>query len=152
MVFDRLEDCARYRPLHPRLGQAFAWLSQLTLDSSPGRYTLEGEVLYANLDEAQTEPARTRRFESHAQYIDLQLSLAGGELIEWAPAGTLPVAVDFEPGGDIAFHVEPIVAPASIRLLPGSFALFFPGEAHRPLCALECGPRPVRKVVVKLKV
>lgn len=97
-----------------------------------------------------TEARDARRFESHRRYIDIQVSLTGGEIIDWAPEGALPIEVDFQAGGDIAFHRAPAAPAASLRLVPGSFAIFFPGEAHRPLCALESGPDRVRKVVFKV--
>ena len=36
-----------------------------------------------------------------------------------------------------------------LALQPGDFAIFWPGELHRPLCTLTT-PGPVKKLVVKV--
>jgi YhcH/YjgK/YiaL family protein len=38
-----------------------------------------------------------------------------------------------------------------LQLTPGSFALFYPEDAHKPNCAWDA-PERVRKVVVKVRL
>jgi len=56
------------------------------------------------------------------------------------------LASDFEPGGDVAFYFD---RPASWLIVPaGSFAVFFPADAHAPLA----GHGEVFKAVVKVLI
>ena len=52
---------------------------------------------------------------------------------------------------DVTFY-EKLVPDSNLVLLPGSFAVLYPEDVHRPCCAVERGPAPVTKVVVKVSV
>lgn len=39
-----------------------------------------------------------------------------------------------------------------LHMLPGRFAVFFPEDLHRPLCAGSIGVRRIRKAVLKVPV
>ncbi len=90
------------------------------------------------------------RWESHRAHVDLQLVLAGAELVEVAEAATLAVEEDRTPGADVIFYA-PAAAGGVLRLAAGAAALLFPADAH--LTGLSAGPAVlVRKTVVKIPV
>jgi biofilm protein TabA len=134
-----------------------AWLSELIphlrafADQPVGRYEIDGKRLFAMVQELQTEPVETRRFEAHARYLDVQFVVAGREGIGYLPdAAGATLIEDRLASHDIAFYGSD--APASeLSLLPGMFAVFAPGELHRPCSAIGAAA-PVRKVVLKLRV
>ncbi len=150
MIFAPLEHAGRYLTIHPLFAEAFAWLEPLADEPwHAGRRPLRGDELWANLDEGLTKPEAECRFEAHRRYVDLQVSLAGGEYIDCAPVAALEVEHDFQPGGDVAFYRQPREPVTRLLLRPGFFAVFFPEDAHRPLVALE-SPASFRKCVVKV--
>ena len=55
----------------------------------------------------------------------------------------------YDAARDVTFY-ERLVPESNLVLLPGSFAVLFPEDVHRPQVATEDGPAPVTKVVVKI--
>lgn len=152
MILCRLADAEPMAVLHPRFAQAFAWLRALPPGINDGRHDLAGDDLYALVQSGTTRAAHEGRLESHRAYIDIQASLAGGETIEWAPAAGLAVEDDFRPDGDIRFH-GPSPRPATLlRLAAGDLAIFWPADAHKPICHLSAAPAAFRKAVIKVRV
>lgn len=92
---------------------------------------------------------KAKKAELHAQYVDIQLLLSGEERILFAIAGA---ARQCE-----AWHVEEdyqlcsaMENQQSVTLRPGSFAVFMPGEPHKPGCVVdEAGE--IKKVVIKVR-
>ena len=152
MIHDHLANAARYQPLHPRFAAAFAWLADPANRAQPdGRHAIQGDALFAILDSGRTGPAATKRFESHRRYIDIQVNLRGGEVMEWTPLAGLTVADDFAPDGDIAFYHAPTHAPTRLHVRPEEFAIFWPEDAHKPCCDGSQGATDFRKVVFKVE-
>jgi YhcH/YjgK/YiaL family protein len=109
------------------------------------------------MEQAYRTRARAEgRWESHRAHVDLQLVLAGEELIEVAAAARLSVAEDLTPGKDVLFYApappaHSMTGGGILRLGPGDAALLFPDDAH--LTAIAIGPAAlVRKTVVKIPV
>ncbi|WP_456065645.1 YhcH/YjgK/YiaL family protein, partial [Gemmiger sp.] len=83
--------------------------------------------------------------EYHRRYADLQIDLTGSEHWGWASEGKDEGA--FDEAADCGFksgaeHVGGVLGG-------GRFAIFFPGELHKPSCKIE-GCNHVRKAVVKI--
>ena len=153
MIHDALANAGRYAPMHPLFATAFAWLAdERNRDSADGRYPLLDQRLFAIVESGVTMPCRDKRFESHRRYIDIQINLGGGEIMEWAPSAELAVVDDFKPDGDIRFHAQPGHGPTRLHVRPGEFAIFWPEDAHKPCCRLddrwETG---YRKIVFKVE-
>lgn len=153
MIQCRLADADPYAALHPAFPAAFAWLRAHAAAAPEGRHDiLPGDACFALVQAGTTRAADAGRLETHRAYLDIQMSLAGGEIIEWAPADGLAVADDFAPGGDIRFHGAPSRPPSRLALLPGELAILWPADGHKPLCHLGAAPAAVRKVVVKVRL
>lgn len=89
-------------------------------------------------------------FESHRKFIDVQVVVAGEELMEVAEITRLMVATDYNPERDLLKYAD--VADASVlRMQAGEVAVFFPEDGHMP-SLLWRGPGLVRKAVVKVPV
>ena len=150
MIQDTLVNAARYHGLHPRFAAAFAWLAT-NREITDGRHPINGDDLFAIVESGKTWDAAVRRFESHRTYIDIQVNLAGGEIMEWLPVAGLTVEDDFQPDGDIAFYRAPTIAPTRLHVQPDEFAIFYPSDAHKPVCHPPSGPTTYRKVVFKVR-
>lgn len=114
-----------------------------------GRYYIEGEGCYANLDRYTTK--QESRLESHRKFVDIQYLAEGEEFIGWRPLGSgEKVLVPYDEARDVGFF-EAEGEETRVLLGGGVFAIFYPEDAHRPQMAAGA-PAPVSKVVVKIAV
>lgn len=148
MIIDRLENAARYFPLHPGLAAAFRFLAETDLAALPvGSQELDGPRLRVDVLHA---PAKTRdkiKLEVHRRFIDVQFLISGQEQFGWRLTSECRQAeAAYDPVKDrILYTDEP---DAWFPLLPGMFAIFFPEDAHGPML----GEGELRKAVVKVAV
>ncbi|MSU47208.1 MAG: DUF386 domain-containing protein [Lacunisphaera sp.] len=151
MILDTLANCSQYTPLSPRFARAFAFLRDLPDNASIGRHEIDGEEIYAFVQQHMTKPVAEKQLEAHRKYIDIQYVVKGREIIYWAPLAQLThVTMPFDPNVDAAlFSGIPDMVPVPVR--PGQFVLLFPEDGHAPSCAWDA-PTEVLKVVVKVMV
>lgn len=119
------------------------------LAMSAGVYELDGKRMYVQVIDTTTNLIENKRPEVHRNYVDLQYSPAGNELIGFVPdLGNFKSSEGYQEDRDIMFydHVENEVF---LNMTAGSFAVFFPWDVHRPACAMG-EPASVRKIVMKL--
>jgi biofilm protein TabA len=150
MIFDTLTHSARYRDLDPRLAKAFAWLEQFSPDQPDGRVDIEGDEVFALVQSYETVNPAERKFESHRKYADLQYIAAGDETMYYAPLATLSAATEYDSVKDFTLYSEP-AGSTPLRMIPGSFAVFYPQDGHKPGCVASA-PARVKKVVIKISV
>ena len=150
MILDTLANAHLVNAHHPLFAPAFAWLAA-NRDIADGRHAIRGDDLFAIVETGPTFDASIRRFESHRTYIDIQVNRAGGEIMEWLPVAGLTVEDDFQPGGDIAFYHTPATVPTRLHVQPDMFTVFYPYDAHKPVCHPPSGPTTYRKVVFKVR-
>jgi YhcH/YjgK/YiaL family protein len=151
MIVDRIENARLYLPLHRQFKKAFALLADPPTAQKPdGRYAIDGDDLYCMVQHYTTKPVDQAKFESHKKYIDIQVLLAGQELLGYAPTAGLEVAVPYDEPKDIMFYRVGTMT-AQVRLEPGVFCLLFPHDAHLPSCQITC-PAEVHKIVFKVKL
>ena len=149
MILDALANSTVYEKLHPGFNSAFYFLRKTDLATmSAGRYAIDGERLYAIVQEYETKPLAEGLLETHIRYIDIQYVITGEELIGYAPLADQTIQTPYDTDKDITF-LEGAAEP--IRLRQGQFAIFFPHDAHMP--SRTAGePARVRKVVIKVAV
>lgn len=151
MVIDRIENLNLYEPLLDCLPKAQKFLTDYKINPcADGRYELDGDKLFALVQQYQTKPAQGRLPEAHRKYIDLQVVMSGDENIGWAPLSTLKQETEeFSKGGDIGFYSGDI--QIWVTLKAGHFALLYPEDAHLP-CAQVHGQSDVCKIVFKILI
>jgi len=133
------------------LERAFEFLKRTDLAALPlGRTDIEGSDMFLTVSEAETRSPEQVRFEAHRRYIDIQLVVRGQESIGYAPVASLVTAEPYDTTKDIEFFSVPQES-ATLALRSGDFAVFAPGDGHRPSLHLD-GPHVSRKVVVKVSV
>lgn len=148
MIYDRIENAHLYTGLGPRLAQAFDFIRTGNPGRlAPGRYALDGDDLFAIVDEYETKDRRDCELEGHLRYIDLQYMVGGEELIGYAPLREQAASLINPPEEDCRFYR----GEASLVLLErGMFAIFYPTDLHMP--CVRAGCERVKKVVVKIRV
>ena len=148
MIIDRIENSHLYYAVHSQFKRAFDYIHQIDEHTIPvGRYEIDGENLYAMVQEYNTKLKEQVFWEAHRRYIDLQYMVQGAEGIGYAninrlQQGEYNVSKDFLPlngEGDL------------VTLHSGSFVLLFPEDAHMPGMAID-SHAPVKKIVVKISV
>ena len=120
----------------------------MQIPREPGRHELDGDKVFALVQQYQTKPLAEGKWEAHRKYIDVQYVAAGVEKIGWAPVSRLKVTELYDETKDVAFYTgkgDFVTVPA------GWFVILFPEDAHMPSIAVDA-PSPVTKVVVKVKV
>jgi YhcH/YjgK/YiaL family protein len=114
-----------------------------------GRYDIEGDLMFALLQEPTTQAWEKLRPESHQTYTDIQFLLEGEEIIRVAPwTEDAVISQEDFAARDIAFYSQ-IAEETAVRLSPGGFTVFYPGDIHRPCCS-AAEDRKIRKVVIKI--
>ncbi len=151
MIIDNIKNCEKYYTVHPSFKAAFEQLKNLTAESEPGRYTVDGDAVFVNMAAYTTKPHDECKYENHKRYIDIQFCLSGAERIDLIDADKLTVTEDKYADGDIAFFAD-ADAQTSVTLQAGDFVLIFADEAHRPCMADKNIPSAVAKAVAKVRV
>ncbi len=128
-------------PAHARLA-AMAEGTTHRVELAEGAYAVE--MAY------RTKARPDGFFETHRRFIDLQVVVAGEELMEVAPAASLGVAQPYDEAREFTKHVDTREASV-LRVGAGSAAVFWPADAHMPSLAVH-EPALVRKTVVKVPV
>ncbi len=129
--------------------KAFTFLRDSNLLTlKPGKYVIDGDNAYATITEALSKTFEQSAWESHRKYIDLQYVIKGNEKIGVAPITTATVTKPYDETKDAAnYNAEGQFYIAT----PGTFFLFFPGDAHRPNIKVD-GYDIVKKLVIKIRV
>lgn len=131
------------------------WIEKLaSLDIqhlAPGRHEL-GNGNYMNVDETETAPAEQRKMEAHRAYIDIQMGIEGSEYIGYQPVVNAGKVVEDRSSADAWFYNPALAADTPIHMQEGTFAVFTPADGHRCLCAPDGISRPIRKVIMKIRI
>jgi YhcH/YjgK/YiaL family protein len=148
MILDTLDHAMRYAPLHPRFPAAFEYLRSARLqDLAPGKHALDGDLLFVLLSHDPGRGREAARLESHRKYIDIQYVHQGNDLFGWKPVESCrEIEMPYDPQRDLAFYRD---TPDLWTPLPqGTFAIFYPEDAHAPLA----GEGALVKAVVKIAI
>ena len=151
-------ELARY-PKTVRRG--IEWLQKTDLAALPlGRQEIDGDAIYANVQEYETKPVEEFGVEAHQKYIDIQLVAAGRELLGTVKlAENMPLAEPYSAENDclflenstMPFLLDGSASAGRLILNAGELVIFTPSDPHAPCLAAE-KPEKVRKIVVKCRV
>ncbi|MBK4715638.1 MULTISPECIES: YhcH/YjgK/YiaL family protein [Tenebrionibacter/Tenebrionicola group] len=115
-----------------------------------GRYAIDGDRLFVLISDDMTEPREARLAEYHMHYLEIHIVLDGREGIAFSchPAGH--AGNNWLVENDVVFIAEGQQEKILI-LEPDDFAIFWPGEVYKPLCAVD-EPARLRKAIIKMWV
>ena len=149
MIVDRLDRAERYFSLHPAFQKAFLYLRQSSWSElAPGKHEIEGERLYCLISKVPGRQRKEVRLEAHRRYIDIQYIIQGEDEMGWKPTAdcTLPDPA-YDEAKDLIFFND---KPGKWAKVPaGSFAIYFPRDAHAPLVSRGSIHKAVVKIAVK---
>lgn len=148
MIFDTLAHIDQYKTIHPGLYKALTILRDTDFSKmEDGRVEVDGTNLYYMLQSYETKPVNDTP-EAHKAYADIQMILAGQEKMGYGHLEDVTEEVKAFPEQDCWLYHGPM---QHVVVTPGTFVVFFPGDAHAPGMAVE-NPEAVRKCVVKVKL
>lgn len=147
MIVDQLDNAASYAGIHAKLEAALNYLqSHPLIDWEPGRYEIEGSDMFLLLQQYETREVEDSFWEAHRNYIDVQYMLQGSENMGFAHVNRLEVKKPYDSTKDfVVLEGE----GNTVTVHEGSFAIFYPQDAHMP--CLSCGkPGMIKKAVIKV--
>jgi YhcH/YjgK/YiaL family protein len=147
MILDSLTNASLFYPLgsHIRRALEFAQSTDL-LTLELGRHTIDGDKLFALVQEYQPKPANQGRYEAHRRYWDLQIVARGEEAMGWNRLEAMQIAEPHSNEKDVAFFQ----GTGFLFLVPaGNFTIFAPHDVHLPGVETVRSEQ-VRKVVIKM--
>ena len=151
MIVTNIQNLNRYLSLHPLFKKAFDWISSTDLAGLPvGKLVLEGDSLFANVQEYKTRPVEESFFEAHRRYIDIQFLAAGSEKIACAPVQSLSEIESYNEDTD--FHKLQGKGTQEVLLLPGEICILFPEDGHEPCLMTGSDRESVKKICMKVRV
>jgi biofilm protein TabA len=153
MIFGNIDNMEDLLPtLAPPLRTALQHLATTDFHALPtGNYELQGSDIYVQVFDMTTKPFAETRPEVHREYIDVQFLCDGQEKIGVAvDTGRNAVAENLLGTRDLLFY-SGMENESTLRMHPGSFAIFLPSDVHRPGVQVD-GPLKVRKVVIKVRI
>jgi YhcH/YjgK/YiaL family protein len=149
MILDRLTNAEQYRELSPRLWQGLEFLRTAPLlELEAGRHAIDGDKLFALVQDYTTKLAADCQYEAHRKHWDIQVVAKGSEQVGWAHVAQMKESILYSEERDVAFFTG---QGDLFTLLPGMFAVFLPQDVHMP-CLQAATPEEVRKVVVKVAI
>ena len=149
MIFDSMANASTYRILSPRISLGLDYIRNFDRSTPAGRVAIDGDNVFALVQDYVPGPAAERVYESHRAHIDIQAVMSGEEIIGFAPIDVLTLTHPYVAEKDLAFYKGPDDWPIFLR--PGDFTILFPQDGHKPGC-LWRQTGPVRKIVVKIRI
>lgn len=145
---DYQEFASQYHKNKAVWDKTFQWLATHDLANMPaGRYEVDGEHCYINVQDATTQEASKRKIEAHRHGIDLQYVVKGTERFGITSAKYADPITEYKP--DVTFYKAKKIN--YVDSTPDSFFMFFPRNYHQALVQADKGPEDIRVIVAKIE-
>ncbi len=150
MIFDKIENAGDYHGYGERLRKGLKFLADNDCAAlSLGRHEVDGDKVFALVQEYETKSEAEASFEAHRKYADIQYLCSGEESIYYTHTDSLKSEDGYSGQNDCILGSAD--ADARLDFKQGNFAVFFPQDAHKPGCCFKA-PAAVRKIVVKVRL
>jgi YhcH/YjgK/YiaL family protein len=148
MIIDHISNSALYYGISKNLEKGLKFIQETDFSSlEVGKYTIDGDNVFALVQQHNGKEINETKFEGHKNYIDIQYIVKGKELMGYAPIEDMEVINPYNVEKDVLFlKWEGTLLPYN----EGMFSIFFPQDAHMP--NVKAFEGTVKKVVVKVKI
>ena len=145
MILDHLGNWKCYASLNAGFEKAFEFLQRADLaELEGGRHELDGDRLYVVVIRDDGRGREGVKLEAHMKYIDIQFCLSGTDEMGWKSVALCTGRAQFDESKDVEIITD---RPETWLTVPsGTFAIFFPQDAHAP----QGGTGRLHKIVVKV--
>ena len=148
MILDTLDNYHLYQSINERIAKGFEFLHNTDLDAIPsGKHDIEGDTIFALVQEYQTKPLNECKLESHKKYIDIQYVIRGEEFMGITTKNNQKI-LEVNEEKDYTFYEG---STSLVRVSKGMFTIFFPDDLHQPCVQTESAAE-VKKVVIKVLI
>lgn len=152
MIFDNLKNSKMYYGVNEDFEKAFKFIEKAATEKLPtGRYEIDGDNVYAAIQEYTTKSGEDALFEGHHKYIDIQYISSGIEAMEVIDISNASEKTPYDQQYDVKFF-ENKTPYQKLVLQSGDFAVFYPHDLHKPGLSFEGAPTVMNKIVVKIAV
>lgn len=148
MILDTLDNYHLYQSINERIAKGFEFLHNTDLDAIPsGKHDIDGDTIFALVQEYQTKPLAECKLESHKKYIDIQYVIRGEEFMGITTKNNQKI-LEVNEDKDYTFYEG---TTSLVLVSKGMFTIFFPDDLHQPCVQKELASE-VKKVVIKVLI
>lgn len=150
MIVDSIKNCEKYYGVHSDFKKSFEFIKKAVAENLPvGKYEIDGDDVFAFIQEYTSKHENESAFEGHRNYIDIQYIVSGTEVMMVADISKMKESCDYKE--DVVFFED--YEKASMCVIEaGEYGIFFPWDTHKPGLCFDGKPDSVKKIVVKVKV
>ncbi len=146
MILDTIENYQLYKAINERIAKGFDFLRTTDLNAIPsGKHDIDGDTIFALVQEYQTKPLSECKLESHKKFIDIQYMIRGEEMMGVTTQNNQKI-IEVNEEKDYTFYEG---TTSLVRVSKGMFTIFFPDDLHQPCVQTESAAE-VKKVVIKV--
>ncbi len=152
MIVGKLKDIARYKGISKNIDTAIDYVLTHDLLALPkGKTVIDGDNVYVNRDTYVARPLDECYFESHKNYLDMQIVLKGKEGFGYTDITDpgLVITSAYDNVKDVTKYANKAKDEIYITLEEG-YALVFPEDVH--LAKLDVDGKTIEKAVIKIKL
>jgi YhcH/YjgK/YiaL family protein len=151
LIFDSLTNLGKYSTI-PYIEDICNFIKNTNIFELPaGDIPIKGEELFVKVLRFTPKTSTELFFETHVHYADVQIVFDGIEAMQVADLNDLKVTDEFKLEGDFVFY-KGTDNISQFVVSNNKFAVFFPGEAHKPGCLYGSVAGPVLKLVFKVLI
>jgi len=148
MIIDKVENLNLYASLSKRLAKGIDYIINSDFSGIElGTYNIDGDDVFAMVQEYETKKIEKCKLEGHVKYIDIQYIIEGEEHIGLT-SKTNQELEERNDEDDYAFYKG---ESTLFKFDPSVFGIFFPDDLHMPCVGLNQISK-VRKIVVKVRI
>lgn len=144
MIFDKMSNFEKYVSVNEGFKDVFEFMKKTDLLALPlGKQPISDRV-YLNRQQYIGKEEVDKKYESHIDYIDIQIVLKGVEKNNYSFTAPTPAEINAK---DCYFTEAE--KDAVLTLDSENFVIYFPNELHKP--CLKVNEERVEKIVFKVK-
>ena len=152
MILDKIDRCERYFCLHADFKAGFDFIKKALDEKLPAeKYEIDGEKIFAMIQEYETRAWEKPFFEGHKRYIDLQFIAEGEERMDLIDITRADMIAAYDEKIEAAFFA-PKGECTRGAFAAGDFAIFFPEDLHQPGLRIGADACKMKKIIVKIAV
>ncbi|MCX6149626.1 MAG: YhcH/YjgK/YiaL family protein [Ignavibacteriales bacterium] len=148
MIIDKIKNAYKYYRLHPGFATAFEYVvNNELIEMEAGSYEVDKKNVYCMVSNKKGRKKEESKLEFHRNYVDIQIVLNGTETIGWKSVlDCHQLERSYDETSDMGLYSD---TPVNwLTLKPGTFAIFFPEDAHSPMVADDFVHKAVLKVAL----
>jgi YhcH/YjgK/YiaL family protein len=151
MIIDTIDNLSRYNQI-PNVNKILEFIENNDINElEVGDIPILGEELYVKVLKYIPQESSKGFFETHDNYADVQFVVKGVEAMFYVNPVHITPTDKFKMEGDFSFF-EASKNISDLVVSEGEFAIFLPGEPHKPGCLYKDLSNEVKKLVFKVRI